>query len=487
MQGGNAWGYGLNCGSLLRGRPWARASFVPGGAKSVQRALLRALGFVLLLCMVSASGAWAQQPASSAGPAGSPARQRLLAQELVPQQPARYAWMRAAEAQGQGADALYLRLALLDEWLLALEGRPAKASRTIEVAIAHGREVDADDLQRRARAVWPSLLKAQLRPLWDMDGPDVPLPSELDAVGADSIAPEGPGLWVHRAKDGRPRGLYLWLGVRNGLGEPVPLPEFALRLGRPGQQAAAPLMQCYLPRYSTRQLIPPQSTQHYLCRAGEGGFGLPPTGVGWLAQMGEWFSQGASLQTELPQHDQALSRTGRILGQVDNPAVDDFLRGAREATEKQQQLQKERAQAAAAAAKKAREATPARSSGESLPLWLKRVAFLGGVVGALVLYGLLAHHFSVAVASGVLWFGLAIPSAIYLRSIWTMGGTDGWGKLVAIVLSGAAIAAPFVGTLAAYTVYKLVVSARARRKAILFLLGVIVVIVLHALERWLFW
>ena len=492
MQGGNAWGFALNCGPLLRCRPWAMASAscVPGGAKSVQRILLRVLWFAVLLCMVGASGAWAQQPASSAAQAGSPARQQLLAQELVPQHPARYAWMRAAEAQGQGADALYLRLALLDEWLLALEGRPAKASRTIEVAIAHGREVDADDLQRRARAVWPSLLKAQLRPLWDMDGPDVPLPSELDALGADSIAQEGPGLWVHRAKDGRPRGLYLWLGVRNGLGEPVPLPEFALRLGRPGQQAAAPLMQCYLPRYSTRQLIPPQSTQHYLCRAGEGGLGLPPPGVGWLAQMGDWFSQGASLQTELPQHDQALSRTGRILGQVDNPAVDDFLRGARESTEKQQQLQKERAQAAAAAAaatKKARDATPVRSSGESLPLWLKRLLFLGGVVGALVLYGLLAHHVSVAVASGVLWLGLAIPSAIYLRSIWTMGGTDGWGKLVAIVLSGAAIAAPFVGTLAAYTVYKLVVSARARRKAILFLLGVIVVIVLHALERWLFW
>ena len=394
-------------------------------------------------------------------------------------------WQKMGEEAGSREQAIVDRL---DETARVLAASTqAQASRTIEVAIAHGREVDADDLQRRARAVWPSLLRAQLRPLWDMDGPDVPLPSELDALGADSIAQEGPGLWVHRAKDGRPRGLYLWLGVRNGLGEPVPLPEFALRLGRPGQQAAAPLMQCYLPRYSTRQLVPPQSTQHYLCRAGEGGFGLPPTGVGWLAQMGEWFSQGASLQTELPQHDQALSRTGRILGQVDNPAVDDFLRGARESAEKQQQLQKERAQAAAASAKKAREATPARRSGESLPLWLKRLLFLGGVVGALVLYGLLAHHVSVAVASGVLWLGLAIPSAIYLRSIWTMGGTDGWGKLVAIVLSGAAIAAPFVGTLAAYTVYKLVVSARARRKAILFLLGVIVVIVLNALERWLFW
>ena len=45
----------------------------------------------------------------------------------------------------------------------------------------------------------------------------------------------------------------------------------------------------------------------------------------------------------------------------------------------------------------------------------------------------------------------------------------------------------FVGTLAAYTVYKLVVSEQARRNAILFLLGVIVIIVLNALERWLLW
>ena len=487
MQGGNARGYVLNCGSLLCGRSWARASFVPGWAKNVQRNLLQALGFVVLLCM-GASSAWAQKtPSSAAQGADSPTRQLLLAQELIPQQPARYAWARAAEAQGQGADALYVRLALLDEWLLALEGRPAQAGRTIEVAIAHGREVDADDLQRRARRVWPSILKTQLRPQWDMDGPSAPLPSELDALGID-IAQEGPGFWVHRAKDGRPRGLYLWLGVRNGLGEPVPLPEFALRLGHPGQQTAAPLMQCYLPRYSTQQLIPPQSTQHYLCRAAEGGFGLPPPGVSWLAQMGEWFSQGAALQTELPQHDKALSRTGRILSQVYNPAVDDFLRGARESTEKQQQRAQAAAAAAATAGKKAADAAKAsRRADAPLPFWLKRLMFLCGVVGALVLYGLLAHHVSVAVASGVLWLGLAIPSAIYLRAIWTMGGTEGWGKLVAIVLSGAAIVAPFAGTLAAYTVYKLVVSAQARRKAILFLIGVIVVIVLNALERWLFW
>ena len=132
------------------------------------------------------------------------------------------------------------------------------------------------------------------------------------------------------------------------LAEPLPLPEFALQLGRPGMQPAAPRMQCALPRYTTRQLVPPQTTQQYLCSAVEGGYGLPPAGVSWLAQMGHWFSQGAALQTVIPQHDQALSRTARILVQVDNPAVDNFLRGARESSEKREQLRKERAQAEAA-------------------------------------------------------------------------------------------------------------------------------------------
>ncbi|WP_233244393.1 hypothetical protein [Acidovorax sp. HMWF029] len=457
---------------------------------SWQQALVRWLGWaVLVVCLVASEGARAQTKTSPAMAQADTTqeRQRLLTQQVLPTDPARFAWGRAAEAVGQGADAIHLRLALADDWLRALEGAPAPAASSIEAAIAHGRELDPYFLERRARAVWPAILQAQqLRAEWDRDGLDVPRPPELDALGTELVQ-EGPGLWVRRAPDGRPRGLYLWLGVRNSLAEPLPLPEFALQLGRPGLQPAAPLMQCALPRYSTRPLVPPQTTQYYLCSAVEGGYGLPPAGVSWLAQMGQWFSQGAALQTIIPQHDQALSRTARILVQVDNPAVDDFLRGARESTEKQQQLQKERAQVAAAAAKKARDATPARSSGESLPLWLKRLAFLGGVVGALVLYGLLAHHFSVAVASGVLWVGLAIPSAIYLRSIWTMGGIDGWGKLAAIIMSGAAIAAPFACTLAAYTVYKLVVSERARRKAILFLLGVIVFILLHALERWLFW
>ncbi len=457
---------------------------------SWQQALVRWLGWaVLVVCLVASEGARAQTKTSPAMAQADTTqeRQRLLTQQVLPTDPARFAWGRAAEAVGQGADAIHLRLALADDWLRALEGAPAPAASSIEAAIAHGRELDPYFLERRARAVWPAILQAQqLRAEWDRDGLDVPRPPELDALGTELVQ-EGPGLWVRRAPDGRPRGLYLWLGVRNSLAEPLPLPEFALQLGRPGLQPAAPLMQCALPRYSTRPLVPPQTTQYYLCSAVEGGYGLPPAGVSWLAQMGHWFSQGAALQTIIPQHDQALSRTARILVQVDNPAVDDFLRGARESTEKQQQLQKERAQVAAAAAKKARDATPARSSGESLPFWLKRLAFLGGVVGALVLYGLLAHRFSVAVASGVLWVGLAIPSAIYLRSIWTMGGIDGWGKLAAIIMSGAAIAAPFVGTLAAYTVYKLVVSERARRKAILFLLGVIVFILLHALERWLFW
>lgn len=474
----------------MRGRTAQAAGLGLHGARVWHQALAQWLGWAaLLICLVVGGEAGAQPKTLPAVAQADKTqeRQRLLAQQVLPTDPARFAWGRAAEAVGQEADAIYLRLALADDWLRALEGAPAPAASSIEAAIAHGRELDPYFLERRAQAVWTTLLKAQqLRVEWDHDGPEVPRPPELDALGVEMVQ-EGPGLWVRRAQDGRLRGLYLWVGVRNMLAEPLPLPEFALQLGRTGMQPVAPRMQCALPRYTTRQLVPPQSTQHYLCSAVEGGYGLPPAGVSWLAQMGHWFSQGAALQTVIPQHDQALSRTVRILVQVDNPAVDSFLRGARESTENLEQLQKERSQAEAAAAKKAREATPARRSGESLPLWLKRLAFLGGVLGALTLYGLLAHHFSVAMASGVLWWGLAIPSAIFLHSIWTMGGTDGWGKLAAIIMSGAAIVAPFVGTLAAYTVYKLVVSEQARRKAILFLLGVVVFLLLHALERWLLW
>ena len=473
----------------MRGRTAQAAGLGLHGVRAWQQALAQWLGWaVLVVCLVASGGAGAQTKTSPAVAQADKTqeRQRLLAQQVLPTDPARFAWGRAAEAVGQGADAIYLRLALADDWLRALEGAPAPAASSIEAAIAHGRELDPYFLERRAQAVWTTILKAQqLRVEWDRDGPEVPRPPELDALGAELVQ-EGPGLWVRRAQYGRLRGLYLWVGVRNMLAEPLPLPEFAMQLGRTGMQPAAPRLQCALPRYTTRQLVPPQTTQQYLCSAVEGGYGLPPAGVSWLAQMGHWFSQGAALQTVIPQYDQALSRTVRILVQVDNPAVDSFLRGARESTEKQEQLQKERSQAVAAA-KKAREATPARRSGESLPLWLKRLAFLGGVLGALTLYGLLAHHVSVAVASGVLWWGLAIPSAIFLHSIWTMGGTDGWGKLAAIIMSGAAIVAPFVGTLAAYTVYKLVVSEQARRKAILFLLGVVVFLLLHALERWLRW
>ncbi|MBU0749445.1 MAG: hypothetical protein KKG67_21930, partial [Gammaproteobacteria bacterium] len=399
----------------MRGRTAQVAGLGLYGARAWHPALAQWLGWaVLVICLVASGGAGAQTKTSPAVAQADKAkeRQRLFAQQVDPTDSARFAWGRAAAAVGQEADATYLQLALADDWLRALEGAPAPAGSSIEAAIAHGRELDPYFLERRARAVWASILKAQqLRAEWGRDGPEVPRPPELDALGAELVQ-EGPGLWVRRAQDGRLRGVYLWLGVRNALAEPLPLPEFALQLGRPGLQPAAPLMQCALPRYSTRQLVPPQSTQHYLCSAVEGGYGLPPAGVSWLAQMGHWFREGAALQTVIPQSDQALSRTARILVQVDNPAVDSFLRGARESTAKQLQLQKESAQAAAAATKKAREAKPARRSGDSLPLWLKRLLFLGGVVGALVLYGLLAHHFSVAVASGVVWVGLAIPSAI---------------------------------------------------------------------------
>lgn len=450
-------------------RAVGRVCFMRAWSRSYNRFVL------LLFCLAAASGAQAQ-------PSSVAAREQFLAQQISPNDPARFAWWHAAEAVGAGADATYLQLALLDDWLLALEGRPAQAGRSVEAAVAHGRELDPFFLERRARAVWQAILRAQqLRVEWDRDGPEVPRPHELDALGAELVA-EGPGLWVRHAKGGQPRGLYLWVGVRNTLAEPLPLPEFALRLGRPDEQPAGPLMQCALPRYSTRQWVPPRSTQHYLCSAVDGALGLPPAGVGWLAQMGHWFSQGAALQTVIPQHDQALSRTARILREVDNPAVDTFLQGLKESAE-----QRQRAQAAAAAATAARKAeadAAARRAAAPRPLWLARLLWWGGVIGALVAYGLVAHHVGVVVASWLMWTGLAIPCAMLVRSLWAESSGDGWSRLGPAVISAIAIGAPFLGTLIAYLAYKLAVSPQARLKAVLFMLVVALAAVLNALERW---
>ncbi len=487
---------------------WARERVLPQQTRTQTRtgerpekgparalALGRWLVQCLMLCLGAAGAASATQPGTGAAPAATPAGsqtyQKLMAQELVPGQSGRYAWVRAAESQSQGTDALYLRLALVDDWLLTLEGRPLLEARTIEAAIAHGREMHADELQRRARAVWPSLMKAQLlQPRWDMDGPGVALPTELEALGAD-IVPEGPGLWVQRGKDGRPRAMYLWLGVRNGMAEPVPLPAFSLRLGHAGQQPAAPPMQCYVPRYSTQQVVLPQGTGLYLCRTPEGALAAPPSGVSWLAQMGEWFSRGASLETELPESDHTMTRTGGLLGQVENPAVDAFIRSATPCQKvadcppqahSPEDAAKERAQARAAAAAQA----AASRADTNRSHWLQRVAFLVGAAGALAIYSLVARHVGLLHASALLWVGLAIPCGLFLSSLWATNWADSWGGIVLLPLSFAAMGAPFLGTFLAATLYRMVYHPEARRPFMVMLVSVALLIVLGSVARWLF-
>jgi hypothetical protein len=436
----------------------------------------------LALIFIAAPLASAQQ-ANPAKPAqtDSAAQKQLLAKTLAPQDPARYAWVRAAEALGSEADAVYLRLALLDEWLLALEGRPAQSARTIEAAAAQGRDVDTYELQRRARVVWPGVLKSTLRPVWDKEGPDVLLPPELDALRPD-LTQEGPGFWVYRAKDGRPRGLYLWLSVRNDVSEPLPLPEFKLLLGRPGQKPPAVTLDCLPPRYSTLQLVPPQGSQHYLCRAGDLGLTPPPNGVAWLAQMGLWFSEGATLRTAVPESDQALSSTGRILAQISNPAVDEFIL--------QTQPCEVRANCAPPSIAPERAARPSASQrpvAEPNRPWLRRMAVAAGVVGALAIYAVVAHRVSVVLANVLLWLALAVPCGLFVRSLWSVNWADSWGGLVVIPASLAALVAPFVGTAVAHWLYSLAVSAEARRRAqrniITFLLVIIFIILMNIMGR----
>ena len=472
----------------------------------------RGLALLLVLlawCLGCATTAEAQttRPATARARDDSPALRQLQAQTLAPAQPGRFAWPRAAEALGRTTEAHDLQRALLDEWLLSLEGqaRP-QAPRTIEAAIAHGKGLRADDLQARARRVWPAVLQSRVQLQWDKDGASVPLPGEIDALSAD-LTPEGPGLWVHRTKDGKPRGLYLWLGVRNGGSEPLPLPQFTLQLGAPGGAAlpAAPLLHCAVPRYGPLAVLLPQGIQHYLCRAPEASLASsPPPGMAWRALVDRWFAQGTTLRTDIPAQDQALSRTSRLLGQLPNAAVDDFIRStqaceargtctggaARQNAAAQASADRPAKAAQAEARAHARAEKKAKTAATKTSPLMKRLQWALGIVGVLGLYVLVAHHAGTTLASVLLWVGLAIPCGLFVQSLWSANWADSWGGIVVIPATAAAVGAPFLGTFLAYGAYRLLVSAQARRKALIGALtaaGVLVAAVLmNVLEAWLF-
>lgn len=486
-----------------------RSSSFPLFAVRAQR--VRQLPALLLLawCLGCVTTAWSQQAAQPASRArdDSPAWQQLLAKPLSPTQVDRFAWPRAAEALGRASEAQSLRLALLDEWLRGLEGQAPPPARNVEAAITHGKSLNADDLQARAQRVWPSVLQSRLRLEWDKDGLSVPLPAEIDALRND-LTVEGPGLWVHRSKDGKPRGLYLWLGVHNSGAVPLPLPEFTLLLsggaGGPagaasagGPPPTAPPLQCAVPRYGPLAVVMPQSTHYYLCRGPEATLVSPPQGHSWLALVDRWFSQGASLRTELPAQDQALSRTSRLLGQLPNAAVDDFIRSSQPCEARGTCTNGGNSQGAASTTKAGRhntskaemrartETANGNTSAHPPSALVKKLLFALAVAAVLVAYGLVAHYVSTTLASVLLWVGLAIPCWQFVQSLWSANWADSWGGLVVIPATLAALAAPFVGTATAYGAYRMVVSAQARRNALIGAGVVVFVVIMNLLEAWL--
>lgn len=479
-----------------------RISHPPSAGRTQQRGLK--LLWLLAWCLGCATTAWSQTTrAVPRALDGSPALQQLLAQTLLPTQLDRFAWPRAAEALGRASEAHDLQLALLDEWVLGLEGQAPPQARSIQAAITHGKGLRADDLQARAQRVWPSVLQSQVQLQWAKDGPSVPLPDEIDALRND-LTPEGPGLWIHRTKDGKPRGLYLWLGVRNSGAEPLPLPQFTLMLGSGagGALPAAPPLQCAVPRYGPLAVVLPQNTQHYLCRAPEATLASPPQGLGWLALVDRWFAQGTTLRTEIPAQDQALSRTSRLLGQLPNAAVDDFIRttqpcGARGTCPNGGNSQSatstpsaDRPAKTQAEVRVRTEAAKSKASAHKPSPLMKRLQFALGIVGVLGLYALVAHHAGTTLASVLLWVGLAIPCGLFVRSLWSTSWADSWGGLVVIPATVAALGAPFFGTFLAHGAYRLLVSAQARRNAFIGALtvaGVVVfVLLMNLLEAWLY-
>lgn len=446
--------------------------------------LLGWIGWFLLCC----AGIWptttaAQAQRQSAEP--SPLLRDFWATPLPAGASGNYAWPRAAQALGRTADEHHLRLGLMVQWLQALEGRtdPANPTSTVADTIALGRTAQIEDLNHRATLLWHQRIAPAWQPVWLPTGTAVPLPIEIEAI-ANELQEQGPGLWLARAPNGAARGLYWWLGMRHSLPQPLPLPQFTVRVGPPLDLA----FDCQMPRYTTRMAVPPGATQHYLCRSQNLPAAAPPAGWAWPQALEQGLQRSGPISAALPLDDSGLLRTARALESLPNPDVDDFIRRKRECGWGENCHSAAYA-AKAAAAQKIQASARTETPPGQYPLWVQRLMLLAAVVGALLLYGLVAQRAGVGVASALLWVALAIPCGIFIRGLWSTNWADLWGGIVVIPLSLAAIGAPFIGTSVAYRVYQFVVNAEARRDELrnaAWRLGLLVLLVLLGLVHRLF-
>ena len=395
-------------------------------------ALLRVLLFVLVLTPPSA-------PAQSRAATDSPAVAGLMAQPLGDDAVGTFWALPALDGLGLKYEAEQLRPLLLHNYLRALEGRVPATGRTVGQALRregehHPEGVRPDGVILNADKRWNAILQEQLRIEWPRQ--PMPVPDEFASSG-HAWRELGPGLWHASYPNGQPRLLVLSLQVRNRHRLPVPLGDFS----------SQPLFSLY-PLDCTRTrsgtaaglLLPPNgSVMPYLCVARR----PPPL-------------DDPSLKRAAAQ----LRRDGRLDLAINSPLFDDTERQRLVADALAASVEA-RATAFLAenesCARRGNCPSPAaqhQSAQDEAARWQPLFApvdlsdsqqLRNGLLGLFALHCLIAWlqgNGRAAVVSGTITFVVTGLHAATLVSAGSPG--DGWGRVVTLMVSAAALAATVI-------------------------------------------
>jgi hypothetical protein len=391
---------------------------------------------------------------------GSPAMRDLSATPMPPDATVSMHWPDVLEAWGFPSDAMALRHHLAGVWVRQLQGQVAVPAPTVGEGVEEGRLAMARQPQPATPEVWRQVVQRSLR--FQRAERSPPIPGEIESLSVQ-LEEVLPGVWLHHQADGRVRGVFMWGWLTSQVTVPLTLGPFDL-VALPQATGVPPRWHCELPRGASPLALMPGTSQAWLCRSATAGpwpAGHPRAEdllAGEVAR--EWRVEAldfdrpqayASLVTTLGwrNQDQAqafLRRHGSCeqLGRCVGVSVSS--QDARVAGVPAPRL--EQAHGSAALRRLAERALP----------WLM-------LLGAFLVYALVAHALSNRMAAVLLWVGSMAWAVVLVRQLWGMNWADSWGGLLVIPATGMLLVGPFVVTGLAYGGYELCVDPEARRNA----------------------
>lgn len=371
---------------------------------------------------------------SSTAASNSPAMADLQRMPVGPNAVDAFHWPQAFKDLGHSGIESDLRHALLQAWLTELETNQSTQRQTVAQAVDVGRSWPADRLDREGPSRWQVITARWLQPV--LPAEPVPLPDDIDSLRQD-LTEESAGLWAHRQRDGRLRGLFLLLTLVNTGRQPLYVGNFELSFVSPGAHAVlTPAWTCMPPRAQARAPLEAGSRTAFLCRlpmAPVLGDGQSP--ARWLASV----RQTSAWQLAFHDFDSESRRQVLVdtLAQRHGVELAEFL--ARNAS-----CERRNTCPAKPVGESGLTHTNAKPAGQAWADWMETAVWLAKVMAAFgvcaVIYRLGGAYMTVSMVFAVsAYYGWG-----FAHEILTANWADNWGGLAAIPMAMGGAIAPFL-------------------------------------------